>query len=413
MRTKNIDIESLVRRELDSFELPYDAAEWLGTAKRLNKNLFKKSLVKSLIITTLASVIFLSYYLISQSASNNENNNKPVAAENNEVKNQKDYQKNELSSNTDLRPIIVENSKTENPVQVQNQLKDEEKSEINKEEKSTNTIIINPVAEESPSVPTLSKNPIPYFTISQKKGCAPLEVTFYPYENSDSMVYYWEFGDGKFSNEKFPTHEYISEGKYQIRLSIKPYKNDKVISWTTDEPVEVLEQPVVDFELVSSKNPYEFRVLTNPTLSYSWDFGDSGKASGNLVKHSYYKEKNYSVRLLGSDENGCVGEIVHSIEVENLISVVFPDAFRPDGDGFNDFYGPVFSPEEEITDYSMQIFNEYGQLVFSSNKPEILWDGKIQHTNKECEMGIYHAVFKIRNKLNIYKEYKSKITLLK
>lgn len=414
MHTNEIDIESFVKRELEGFEFPYDYAEWQGTENKLKQIRISKTVYKTLFISSLSTVLIL---VVLYFTTFNETN---VLGEN--INSTQEIAKfvlpispeNELSGITyDVFQNEANNcfGNQANSINEENKaIKSDDSPEKNK---STKSIYVNNVAEDKPSGITTSKTPIPYFSISQKKGCAPLDVTCYPYENSDSMVYYWEFGDGKFSNEKFPKHEYQTEGIYYVRLTLKPINSEKVLNWQSDEPIEVLEKPMVDFEVVSPKNPYEFRVLTNPTLEYLWDFGDAAKISGNEVNHVFVKEGNFQVTLTGVDENGCKAMESHNVNVKNLISVLFPDAFTPDGDGFNDFYGPVFSPNEEIVEYSMQIFNEFGMMIFSSSKPELLWDGKIQHSNHECEMGIYHAVFRIRNKDNIYKEYKSKVTLLK
>ena len=65
-----------------------------------------------------------------------------------------------------------------------------------------------------------------------------------------------------------------------------------------------------------------------------------------------------------------------------------PNAFSPNGDGLNDTFGAI---GEGITEYNIQIFNRWGELIFESNDMRTRWDGK--HRNEIVPMGVY--VYKI------------------
>jgi gliding motility-associated-like protein len=69
---------------------------------------------------------------------------------------------------------------------------------------------------------------------------------------------------------------------------------------------------------------------------------------------------------------------------EDCLSFSLPTAFSPNGDGVNDVFKPV---GEGILEFSMQIFDRWGQLVFSSNDPQTGWDGSIK--GKEAPAGTY------------------------
>jgi hypothetical protein len=40
----------------------------------------------------------------------------------------------------------------------------------------------------------------------------------------------------------------------------------------------------------------------------------------------------------------------------------------------------------------MTIFNRWGKIMFTTNDPEINWDGKNQSNNQDCEEGVYYYV---------------------
>jgi gliding motility-associated-like protein len=56
------------------------------------------------------------------------------------------------------------------------------------------------------------------------------------------------------------------------------------------------------------------------------------------------------------------------------IQVNVPSAFSPDGDGKNDIFLPVFQ-DEFPEEYSLSVFNRWGQQIFESIDPEVGWDG--------------------------------------
>lgn len=74
----------------------------------------------------------------------------------------------------------------------------------------------------------------------------------------------------------------------------------------------------------------------------------------------------------------------------NIVSVTyehqlfFPSAFTPDHDGLNDTFG---GKGRFIEDYTLKIFNRWGELLFVSNSLDIGWDG--QYRGKAAPEGNY------------------------
>ncbi|NVJ47383.1 MAG: gliding motility-associated C-terminal domain-containing protein [Cytophagia bacterium] len=80
----------------------------------------------------------------------------------------------------------------------------------------------------------------------------------------------------------------------------------------------------------------------------------------------------YSVRIV--DANGC--ETSLDIDVsERFPKIFFPTAFSPNNDGSNDTFKPVADCQ---VSYYMQIFNKWGQVVFSTEDLSEGWDGTYQ-----------------------------------
>lgn len=49
-------------------------------------------------------------------------------------------------------------------------------------------------------------------------GTSPLTVTFHSFATSNTIRYFWDFGDGSTSFEKNPIHKYSAEGTYTVQL---------------------------------------------------------------------------------------------------------------------------------------------------------------------------------------------------
>lgn len=75
--------------------------------------------------------------------------------------------------------------------------------------------------------------------------------------------------------------------------------------------------------------------------------------------------------------NGCTDSTGITVVIShNCDDILFPTAFSPNGDGLNDNFGPL--PLRNLAllkNYTLRIYNRYGQVVFSSNNPYEKWDG--------------------------------------
>jgi gliding motility-associated-like protein len=56
-------------------------------------------------------------------------------------------------------------------------------------------------------------------------------------------------------------------------------------------------------------------------------------------------------------------------------ALILPNAFTPNGDGVNDNFRPLHACD--MQDYTMTIFNSYGEKIYFSKDPLQGWDGKI------------------------------------
>jgi gliding motility-associated-like protein len=89
--------------------------------------------------------------------------------------------------------------------------------------------------------------------------------------------------------------------------------------------------------------------------------------------------------LTVTSPDGCVEKDTVTIFVESYTILEVPNAFSPNGDGFNDDIYILTHDIAELLEYS--IFNRYGELVFTTTNIATGWNGTVE--GKEAEMGTY------------------------
>jgi gliding motility-associated-like protein len=102
------------------------------------------------------------------------------------------------------------------------------------------------------------------------------------------------------------------------------------------------------------------------------------------------------------------------IEVEGRLIYYIPNSFTPDGDDYNQTFKPVFTTGYDVNNFTMLIFNRWGEIVFESHDANAGWDGTYGVDSDKIVEGTY--VWKIEFKTSKSDERKSLIghvTLIK
>ena len=96
--------------------------------------------------------------------------------------------------------------------------------------------------------------------------------------------------------------------------------------------------------------------------------------------------------LIAIDENGCLSSDTISISVEKNREVFVPNAFSPDGNGFNDIF--YLQSKNDIPIATFKIFDRWGALIYETedcftNNPSCGWDGSFLDKNLNSGVFIY------------------------
>lgn len=118
-------------------------------------------------------------------------------------------------------------------------------------------------------------------------------------------------------------------------------------------------------------------VISEEFIGWEWSFGD-GKASKEKDPiHIFQSAGTFEVSLTAYDIYGCSSIEKNIIQVNAPLEfITIPNAFTPNGDGLNDTFIPKL---RAISDFSMAIFNTWGEKLYSSSGLETSgWDGTHQ-----------------------------------
>ena len=138
---------------------------------------------------------------------------------------------------------------------------------------------------------------------------------------------------------------------------------------------------------------------------YQWDFGDGTPGSIAMEPtHSYGDNPgSFTIQLVASNQGLCFDTAYAIIElIESLIFYV-PNAFTPDGDNYNEYFKPVFYSGFDPYDFTMLIFNRWGEIVWESHNYDVGWNGT--YNGNVVSDGVY--TWKIEVKTNRTDERKS------
>ena len=166
-------------------------------------------------------------------------------------------------------------------------------------------IVTNGCASDTATV-TIDVHAIPTVKWSGSNGiCLNLYASFKNITN-DSCTSTWSFGDGITAGGDSTSHRYTKAGKYIVKLSVVTALG---YSGSYSDTVTVYGLPNAKIYPDTIKGCSNKAITINKSSAsdtYSWDFGDSGTATGNMPKHIYLTENTFVVSLIATSPEGCV-----------------------------------------------------------------------------------------------------------
>jgi gliding motility-associated-like protein len=145
----------------------------------------------------------------------------------------------------------------------------------------------------------------------------------------------------------------------------------------------------------------ELFTIDKKYITYKWNTGETTPTISLAGLNSYW--------LTVSDSNGCKATNTMKVVYINAQNIELVNAFSPNGDGIND----IFKPFEVVcaTQFSLTIFNRYGQQVWQTLQANTHWNGT--YNGNPLPVGVYYYIVNYTNLLGIKNTKSGFITLLK
>ncbi len=274
------------------------------------------------------------------------------------------------------------------------------------------------------------------FEVAQFGDCSIMNINTTNLSSGDDLTYLWTFDDGTVSQLENPSHSFGTPGTYTIELTITEPTCNAQDSHSIE--LDVIEEANVQIPEQVFICHYDDAVVITPVepgagTTYLWSNGETtpsitiaetgdyhvnvyynncvtnvpftvevGEKTMNLTSlefcegsnltlsipyagGSYYQWcagdtiQDISVNNEGeycyeyADENGCIQDGIIKVSVNQYTPSLFiPNAFSPNNDNLNDVFLPLGT---DVAEYSMTVFNRWGDPVFQTDDLEKPWDG--------------------------------------
>jgi gliding motility-associated-like protein len=223
--------------------------------------------------------------------------------------------------------------------------------------------------------------PNPSFMPDNNVGCIPYTVNI---ENTtlNASNCVWTISDGSvYTGCGTISNTFEQAGCFDITLTTTDI-NGCVNSFTAANVICVEAPPIAAFtpsdnELSTLYTEVLFDNNTTGAVQYSWSFGDdSALTDEENPTHTYPEEPGtYQVVLIATSPLGCVDTAISVIQVYEELLYYVPNTFTPDYDNYNQTFQPVFTSGFDPYDYTLLIYNRWGEVIFESHDATVGWNG--------------------------------------
>lgn len=244
--------------------------------------------------------------------------------------------------------------------------------------------------------------PTPVFSLSKYEGCEPLDVQ-YTDESTVGSPYAvsswnWQLGNGTSSatNNPFAQHVYggadgITPDTLEVKLSVATEQGCGSVD-TAVASFVVFPKAGAGFQ--SDPNQTD---MVNPTISFTdmstvnvtqrtWLFGDGLTSNATDPVYTYVDTGLYTVSLNVSTDYGCTDVTYDEILIYPHFSFYIPNTFTPNSNGVNDLFRGI---GEGYDEYSMYIYNRWGQEIYHGKGDAAGWDGTYLGAPVEVAVYVY------------------------
>lgn len=229
--------------------------------------------------------------------------------------------------------------------------------------------------------------PAPTSGLTYTPACPGYTMQFMDQTMSVTAIvsWFWDFGDPTSANNtstlQNPSHVYTTGGWYNVTLITTSQTGcpDTVIT-----PVYVYPDPVAAFTTngICSNAPVDFidasTVDSAGIVTWAWDFGDNGTATGNPATHLYGAAGSYNVTLIVSSNFGCLDTVTQTVALVGAPTAAFTSDPSPNA---NTYENVQFTDQSLIAGTIVSWDWDFGDSTNSTQQnPNHAWTAPGQYT---------------------------------
>jgi len=193
----------------------------------------------------------------------------------------------------------------------------------------------------------------------------------------------WYISNGQiFTDHESITTDALEAGTYSISLTVTS-TDGCTASTTFSNFLTVHPTPVADFywnpsPVTMFSTSVNFTNNSQLAETYAWSFADAEPPSSTIQNPKVIFPEGhtgeYAVELVAISEFGCRDTVEKIVIVLPDVIIYVPNSFTPDRDEYNQTWKISIDGIDKY-DFSVEVYNRWGERIWESNDPSIGWDG--------------------------------------
>lgn len=175
--------------------------------------------------------------------------------------------------------------------------------------------------------------------------------------------------------------------------------------------IEVVAQPTANFNY-KPINPnidksVQFFSISKFSNNYVWAFENTVFSNIQNPNYHFLEEGFYRIQLKAINRI-CIDTASQLIYVFGSNNIYIPNAFTPNQNGLNEEFKVLYKNAKGAV---LNIYNRWGQLIFTSNDVNKGWDGTFD--GNPCQEDVYYYIVDYKTNDNEAKQLKGNFTLIR
>ncbi|HKZ98247.1 MAG TPA: PKD domain-containing protein [Thermoplasmata archaeon] len=206
--------------------------------------------------------------------------------------------------------------------------------------------------------------------------------------------YAWDWGDGETGQGRQASHTYADEGPFQVTLTVADTRG---AAGSTTQALTITVVPVPHFIArhdrftVTFNATGSYHALGRNIVSYEWDFGDGGNASGAEVAHTYASAGRRIVTLEVTDSLSRSATTSRYVSPASTTVDIVTDQYFEAGCPYEDYWNARYNTYgDQVLLNTVPCTDYYPWVLFSA-------DVEFQAINPSYVYTLYRWDAKVRN----------------